>query len=90
MNQLVFMDVQSRSCSEAYLKQCRTCKMERFPKIGNNFQPLTIFIKHPILDIWQGSEYASVIANEIMPWVFVNGANLIIYCSFLLYLRKLT
>ena len=23
------------------------------------FQPLTIFTKHSILDIWQGSEYAS-------------------------------
>ena len=33
--------------------------MERFAKIVNAFQPLTIFEKWSILDVWQGSEYAS-------------------------------
>ena len=35
--------------------------MERFPKIVNGFQPLIIFAKCSILDIWQDSEYASEI-----------------------------
>ena len=30
----------------------------------NNFQLLTIFTKSSILDVWQGSEYPSVIDNE--------------------------
>ena len=32
--------------------------MERFAKIVNGFQSLTIFAKYFILDAWQGSEYA--------------------------------
>ena len=33
--------------------------MECLTKKVNDFQPLTInFVKHSILDIWQGSEYA--------------------------------
>ena len=33
--------------------------MEIFAKIVNGFQPLTIFAKSSILDVLQGSEYAS-------------------------------
>ena len=33
--------------------------MERFEKIVEVSEPLTIFAKRSILDIWQGSEYAS-------------------------------
>ena len=33
--------------------------MEHFAKIVNGFQALTIFAKHSILDVWQGSEYVS-------------------------------
>ena len=33
--------------------------MEIFAKIVNGFQPLTIFAKSCILDVLQGSEYAS-------------------------------
>ena len=39
-------------------------KMELFTKISNGFQPLTIFAKSLILDIWQGSEYASAAGNK--------------------------
>ena len=34
--------------------------MEGFAKIVSNSHSLTIFVKHSILDIFQGSEYASV------------------------------
>ena len=33
--------------------------MECFAKIVNGFYMLTVFTKRFILDIWQGSEYAS-------------------------------
>ena len=33
-------------------------KMECLTKWANSFQPL-FFAKHSILDVWQGSEYAS-------------------------------
>ena len=33
--------------------------MERFEKIVEGFDPLTIFAKRFILDVWQGSEYAT-------------------------------
>ena len=37
----------------------QTSKMELFPKIVNGFQLLTIFAKRFILDVWEGSEWAS-------------------------------
>ena len=43
--------------SEAYSEPCLRSKMELFAKIVNSFQPVTIFAKSSILDIWLGSEY---------------------------------
>ena len=46
--------------------------MEIFAKIVNDFQPLIVFAKSSILDVWQASEYASrnmagnLIANGIL------------------------
>ena len=37
-----------------YSELWQTSKMERFTKIVNGFQPLTIFSKRSILDVWQG------------------------------------
>ena len=39
--------------------------MERFAKIAEGFQPLTIFAKHSILDASQGFEYASVLCSSL-------------------------
>ena len=39
--------------------------MERFAKIINSFQPLTTFAKRSILDVWQGSEFASGEVNDL-------------------------
>ena len=33
--------------------------MERFAKVVNGWKLLIIFAKRSILDVWQGSEYAS-------------------------------
>ena len=35
--------------------------MKLFVEIVNGFEPLVIFAKKPILDVWQGSEYTSVL-----------------------------
>lgn len=42
-----------------YLENNLISKMELFSKIGNNFQPLTIFSKSFIRDVSLGYEYAS-------------------------------
>ena len=34
--------------------------MEHFAKIVNGFQPLTIYAKSSILDLWEGSTYVFV------------------------------
>ena len=47
---------------EAYSQPCQTSEMERFVKIVNNFQLLTIFAKHSILDISEGYDINSVFA----------------------------
>ena len=45
--------------NEAYSEHCQTSKMELFEKIIEGFESLTIFEKHSILNVWQGSEDAS-------------------------------
>ena len=45
--------------AEANSETCQTSKMERFAKIVNDFQLLTILAKCSLIDVWQGSEYAS-------------------------------
>ena len=42
----------------AYSELRETTKIDRFPRIFNDFQLLTIFRKRFILDVWQGSSYA--------------------------------
>ena len=45
--------------AKIYLEPCQISKIERSAKIAiTAFQPLTIFVKHFILDVWKGSEYA--------------------------------
>ena len=47
--------------SGAYLEPYQTSKMEIFAKIANAWKPLIIFAKCSILDVWEGSEYASAL-----------------------------
>ena len=42
---------------EACSEPCQLSKMKCFTKMLNGFQPLSIFAKRSILDVWQGSEY---------------------------------
>ena len=44
----------------AHSEHCKTSIMERFEKIVEGFEPLTIFAKRSVLNVWQGSEYGSV------------------------------
>ena len=47
-------------CLQAYSDHYKTSNMEFFAKIVDGLKLLTIFLKNWILDVWQGSEYASV------------------------------
>ena len=51
---------------------CHTSKMELFPKIVKNKKPFTIYVKTSILDVWQGSEYASDLASKVTDVSFSN------------------
>ena len=48
------------SIPEVYSEASQTSKIKLFVKIVNGFQPLTIFVKSSILNVWQASEYAFV------------------------------
>ena len=61
-NSLFSGSKQNAYYSEAYSEHCQTFKMERFEKIVEGFELLTVFAKRSILDVWQGSECAS--AND--------------------------
>ena len=54
-----------KSHSEAYSEPFKTSKMKLLPKIVSVFQPLNIFTKNFILDVWQSSDYASVIFSKV-------------------------
>ena len=46
--------------------------MELFAEIVKNEKPFTIFVKTPILDFWQGSQYASEWASKVTVISFLN------------------
>ena len=55
--------------AEAYLEPYQTSETELFVKIINVFSCLlTIFAKRSILNIWQGSEYASAWFTHSLPF----------------------
>ena len=43
----------------AAFRTCQTSKIKSVPDIVNSFQPLTIYTKRFILEVWDSSEYAS-------------------------------
>ena len=53
-------------------KPCQTAEMELFAKIVKNEKPFTISAKTSILDVWQGSEYASELASKVKAVSFLN------------------
>ena len=53
----VFSKHIEKRLSEVYSRSCQTS--ETISKIVNGLQPLTIFGKISILDIWEGSKYTS-------------------------------
>ena len=52
------------SVSEAFSEYIQISKMEFFAKIVNGFQPLSVFIKISILDVWLASRNASEYSAE--------------------------
>ena len=60
--------------TESYLERCQTFEMKRFAKIlrwSDLHFTLNVFVKHLILDVCQGFEYAPQISNI----VFVESAE---------------
>ena len=53
-------------------KPCQTAEIELFAIIVKNEKPFTIFAKTFILDVWQGSEYASELASKVKDVSFLN------------------
>ena len=51
--------------TEAHSEACQTCKVELFAKLVTGFQPLNVFAKCSILDVWLSSEYACEIIYAI-------------------------
>ena len=49
----------------------KTARLER-DKINFKIPPFTIFVKTSILDVWQGSEYASELASKVTDVSFLN------------------
>ena len=49
--------------TKSYSEPCQTPNMECFVKIVNSYRSLTISTKCSILDVWQGSKYASVLQH---------------------------
>ena len=53
MNQLVFIDlrrIHDFIGNNIGVEHSQTSKLERYTKLADNFQPPTIFAKHPIID----------------------------------------
>ena len=57
-HELKHKKIQNSDYSEVHLEPCQTSRMEPFLKIVN---AVKVFEKSSILDVWQGSEYSSVI-----------------------------
>ena len=57
------------SHTQSYSEPYQTSKMEHFAKIVNGWKPFTTFAKHSILDVSQGSEYAT---NTLMYIFLIN------------------
>ena len=47
-----------------YSEPSQTSKMERFVKTVKDLQPLSIFTKYSIVDVWLGSEYTPVLQSS--------------------------
>ena len=56
--------------------------MESFAKINSSWKTLAIFAKLSSLDVWQGSEYASISAFLLLNWIWE-------YTDYKLYLVRM-
>ena len=56
-------------------ESCKLYKMELFVKTVEKENSSTIFAKTFILDVWQGSWYASELASEVTKVSFLNQSE---------------
>ena len=64
-----------------YWGPSQTCKMALFAKIVNGWKTLNIFAKSSILDVWLGSECASVLWQKIQLLIRIH-----VFAEYILYL----
>ena len=60
------LDILFPLAAKTYAEASQTSKMELFEKIVNNLKPLTIFTKSSVLNVWLGSEDASLSKQAAM------------------------
>ena len=58
---------------------------ELLAKVVNGFQPLTVFARNSVLDVWEGSEYASILkwrGTWVRNKIRANAIQILIVCYF--------
>ena len=70
--------------SEEYSEPCQTFKMEVFAKIVKGFSFFTIFAKNSILHVWQDSEFASAVSNDLRKKLYLRCFDY--FCKIITYL----
>ena len=66
---------------ETYSEPCKTNKIEFFGILVNNFQPLSIFAKISILDVWLASKCVSVGVGDYKLWTKNYSVTKILACK---------
>ena len=80
-----------KSCSQEHFKnQLEHLRWGFFAKILNDLQPLTVFTKSSLVDVWLGSKYASGSLNTPCDMVALNNFILKYLChhQFIFCFRK--
>ena len=75
----------SESNIVAYPELRQTSQMELLAKVVNGFQPLTVFARNSVLDVWEGSEYASILkwrGTWVQNKIRANAIQILIVCYF--------
>ena len=77
LKSLIYKTISTKRIPKAkvYIGHSQTCKMLLLRKLVNGFQPFSA--KNSILDVWQGSEYASVRNTTI--YNYIEGILVFIY-----------
>ena len=73
----------SDCCTEVYSDPFQTSNMEFFAKIVNVWKPFTIFAGSSILDVWEVSEYTSVVCHSHVLKLLLEMKFLFLFLNYL-------